>query len=155
MQDFKGIYLGFSPTDESDVLMGEIEITISDKTAKLRMATGLKIEEEEISLDDFETMTTEELKAIWKEGPDYSSRTAGFKGLSGHLQFIFFKDPSDEEPGLLIRTGGIGDMLGPTFLFSPAQIARGVFDKAVQAVENGEVGIFPRLRNNGKAELKK
>ena len=64
MQDFKGIYLGFSPTDESDVLMGEIEITISDKTAKLRMATGLKIEEEEISLDDFETMTTEDNNEI-------------------------------------------------------------------------------------------
>ena len=155
MQDFKGIYLGFSPTDESDVLMGEIEITISDKTAKLRMATGLKIEEEEISLDDFETMTTEELKAIWKEGSDYSSRAAGFKGQSGYPQFIFFKNPSDEELGLLVRTGGMADMLGPTLLFSSAQVARGIFDKAVQAVENGEVGIFPRLRNNGKAELKK
>ena len=49
-KSFEGIYLGFSPTDESDVIMGEIEITIRGADIKIRMATGLRIREEKMNI---------------------------------------------------------------------------------------------------------
>ena len=64
----------------------------------------------------------------------------------------FLQHPSDEEFGLLFRTGGMEDLFGPTVLFAPAQVERGVFEKALSALEKDNTGVIPRLRNNGKAE---
>ena len=39
----EGIYVGFSPTDESAVGMGEMQLTITPFSCEIKMATGLKL----------------------------------------------------------------------------------------------------------------
>lgn len=156
MNEFRGTYIGFSPTDESDVGFGELEITIDERLLKFRMATGLEIRKEEIPIDDLMPMTPEEAAAIWqKDTPgDIASRTIGFKGSSESPQFFFIKDPKEDEFGILVRIG-MGDILGPTILFSPSQVGSGRHEKFFLAVEQkfGRSGVIPRLKNNGRAEV--
>ena len=155
LKSFEGIYLGFSPTDESDVMMGEMEITIKGADIKVRMATGHRIQEEKISAVDFVQMTVREVKEIFKDGSEYPARTVGFKAReeSGFPKLLFLKNPAENEFGLIVRTGGMGEILGPTLLYSPSQIARGDYEKAVQNIElKAGKGVLPRLRNGGKAE---
>ena len=63
MKEFYGMYRGFTPTDESAVGIGELELTIGDEGLKVRIATGLGIQEESIPLHQFALMTTEEVAA--------------------------------------------------------------------------------------------
>lgn len=150
---FEGTYLGFSPTDESAVVMGEMEIVISHENIAVRMATGLKIETDTTNPADFISMTSEEVQAEFNSRSAIVDRTVGFRTENGHPKLLFLKDAADDELGLIVRTGGMGEMLGPTVLFSPDQVARGDFDKAVSEIEkNAGKGVLPRLRNNGKAE---
>lgn len=158
LKQFVGTYLGFAPTDESAVVCGEIEIIIDDEQIKIRHATGLKIEEKEIRVSDFEPLTREEVRAQFQEGQDasdHSLRMAGFKNKSGdHPLLLFTKDPQEGDLGLIVRMGGtVEECFGPMVLFSPAQVARGEYERAVDEMEQGfEKGILPRLRNEGKAE---
>jgi len=155
LKSFEGIYLGFSPTDESDVIMGEIEITIKGADIKIRMATGLMIQTEKMGVADFVQMTAQEVKEIFKDGSEYPARTVGFKARekSGFPKLLFLKNSAENEFGLIVRTGGMGEMLGPTLLYSPSQVARGDYEKTVQGIEQkAGKGVLPRLRNGGKAE---
>lgn len=153
MKAYEGIYLGFSPTDESAVGFGEMEITISEKDVEVRMATGLKIQEEKISVADFVPMTEQEVKEVFKDGSEYPMRTVGFKTEEGFPRLLFVNDPAENECGLIVRTGGMGEILGPTVLWSPFQVARGDYEKAVQSIEQtAGKDVLPRLRNGGKAE---
>lgn len=158
MQDFKGVYLGFAPTDESAVVSGEMEVTIDDERIISRHATGLRIQEEEILVSEFEPMTPEEVRDQYnegEEGAECSSGAAGFKNKSEYYPlFLFTKDPQEGDLGLLIRMGGmIEEVFGPIILFSPTQVARGEYEKAIEAIEvDAGRGVLPRLRNEGKAE---
>ena len=154
MREFKGVYRGFTPTDESNIGLGEIEISITDELVKFRIATGLKVVEEEFRIEDFRSLTEEEIKASWTKGtPDeVKSSATMFKHISGLPGFMFVKDLNTEDLSLVVQMG-MGDMLGPTVLLGPAQVERGEFEKAVSVIEQeAGAGILPRLRNNGKAE---
>ncbi|MBI2637441.1 MAG: hypothetical protein HYW88_00940 [Candidatus Sungbacteria bacterium] len=154
MKEFMGTYLGFSPTDESDAGYGEVEITIGEEMLTSRMATGLEIQEESFPLSMFEKMTPEEASLIWSGGApdDFKNRTVGFKSKED-LKLYFMRDPVEGELGLMIQ-GAMSDLLGPTFLLAPKQIALGLFEKALLKIEEDckMPGAIPRLHNNGKAE---
>ena len=154
-EGFEGTYLGFSPTDESDVGYGEIEITIKEGKIAVRHATGLGVHAEKMSMNDFEPMSAAEVAEHYEEGP-YAARTVGFKQKdSEYPQFFFLQNPQDQddEIALIVDTGGMAEMLGPTFLFNQEQVSRGVFEKTLSALEDeaGKKGIVPRLKNGGKA----
>ncbi|MDB5193987.1 MAG: hypothetical protein JWN50_1 [Parcubacteria group bacterium] len=149
----EGTYRGFAPTDESAVMMGEMEIVISRESVSVRMATGLKIETHVMKLSDFVPMAQEDVAAEYKPGAPVVSSILGFKMGDSGLKFLFMKDVMAEGPGLIVRTGGMGEMLGPTILFTPAQVARGDFDKVISEIEK-EAGknVLPRISKNGKAK---
>ncbi|OGZ05441.1 MAG: hypothetical protein A3C93_01065 [Candidatus Lloydbacteria bacterium RIFCSPHIGHO2_02_FULL_54_17] len=152
---FEGTYVGFSPTDESAVRMGEMEITIKGQEISMRMATGHRIQEEKMSTVEFVPMTAQEVKELFREGSKYPERTTGFKGTTGLPKFLFFRDPAENETGLIVKLGEMSEILGPTMLFSPAQVKRGDYEKALQNIEKqAGKGVLPRLRNGGKAEKK-
>lgn len=149
----EGMYLGFSPTDESAVVMGEIEMIIARDAISIRMATGLKIQAESMKADDFVPMTEQEIAAEYNPGSDAPAQLVGFRTNHGNPKLLLMKDKSAEGPGLIVRTGGMGEMLGPTLLFNPVQVARGDFDKAVAELEqHAGKGVLPRIRNSGRAE---
>ncbi|MBI2632809.1 MAG: hypothetical protein HYW78_00250 [Parcubacteria group bacterium] len=155
LETFRGTYLGFSPTDESAVGLGEIEVTIGPQKITTRIATGLEILEDDIDISEFRPMTDEEMKIMIQETSPYAARMKGFKNKNSEFPILLFiENPSENEIGLVINTGGMGEILGPTFLFSPTQVARGDYEKAIQLIENnyGKKGVIPRLRNDGKAE---
>jgi len=146
LSQFEGQYLGFAPTDESEVGMGEIEVIITSTIIKLRIATGRKIHQEELSTSDFQ-LTIEE---IGLETTDDNTEITAFKKWgSDYPKLIFLKDSKGS--GLVICTGGMGEMLGPTMLFGPASHAN--FQRAVDEIEKKfGTGVLPRLRNGGRAD---
>ena len=155
LNDYEGVYLGLSPTDESAVMLGEMEITISGRDVKIRMATGTKIQEERMNVAEFVSMKAQEVKEIFKDGSEYPARTVGFKTKRGFPKLLFLKDPKEDEWGLIVRTGGMGEILGPTVLYSPVQVVRGDYEKIVRNIEKeAGKGVLPRLRNKGMAEKK-
>lgn len=156
LKDLMGTYIGLAPTDESALVLGEIEITIDEKTVKIRMATGLTVQEEEVAADQLEAMTHEEAISLYEDGApeNHVARTVGFKpkgGVNG-VGFFFTLDPAEGEFGLIVR-GGLADLLGPTVLFAPSHVAAGLHEKAFAEMEKaaGMIGALPRLSNAGKA----
>jgi len=148
-----GTYRGFSPTDESPVGMGELEVSIIPGTMKVRHATGLEIDEGKIPLSKFFSMTREELSTVYQEGSEYLDKSVGFS-ING-IQYLFIPNASDEEFGLIIRGNEMADILGPTILHSPSQIQRGIYDKAAselndQFPDEFPRGCFPTLDTDGR-----
>ena len=148
MTGLEGTYLGFSPTDESAVMLGELEVKIDDRSLVSRMATGLEIRVESVPLTDFRQLLSDEIASMLQGGIEQAVRYRVYH--IGDAKFLFLPDASDEEPGLLI-TGGLADLLGPTFLYNPGQVERGLFERAVATIEGefGRVGVIPRLNNRG------
>jgi hypothetical protein len=134
IEQYAGTYRGFSPTDESPVVRGELELVIdaSASTIKVRMATGLELLEDEVSFSEARPLEKEEIASIYCEGSDYPARSSGFK-LAGRA-YVFLENPGEGEMALLVR-GGLGDLLGPTMLFGPAQLEQGLFEKAIAEIE--------------------
>ena len=64
---------------------------------------------------------------------------------------LFFPDTGNDEYGLLV-VGGLADLVGPTALYSPSQVKRGLFETDIQAIERNQPGALPRLSNNGRAQ---
>jgi|SRR3989338_2469545 len=150
---FEGTYVGLSPTDESAVGMGEIEITISVNVVKIRMATGLRIHEETIPSSELLLMSAAELAEIFKAGSPYAARTTGFKAKSGLPKLLFLDNAGEAEFGLVVKAGEMSEILGPTVLFSPLQIKRGLFEKLFKTIEEtAGADVLPRLQNDGKAK---
>ena len=163
----RGTYLGFTPTDESAVEFGELEAVIDETTIKLRYATGLEVTEEEvIGLDELVPLTEQELsdwlapvepnpageEAYDDEddnpalGPD---DLRGYK-LGQTALFLFRKDDSGDTPAVTIFSGGMSDLLGPSMLFTPDQVERGLHAKTIADIESeyGQTGVIPRLDGN-------
>lgn len=151
---FRGVYLGFAPTDESDIGMGELEISITESTLKSRMATGLEIQEETSPLSEFEIIDEESLLARGAgDNVNLDKLRGKIKGFKlGEMEYLFV--PGDEEGDVaLLIAGGLGDILGPTFLINPQMVERGVYKSMVAALakEHGK-DYLPRLSYGGKAK---
>ena len=147
-------YLGFSPTDESAIGIGEMEVIISDDKIKIRMATGLKISEEEIDISEFDVIAPED--AIL----EFASNSVKIENVVGelrhkrsHPKLIFLRESPQDDFGALVITGGMGDMLGPTALFGPAQVEKGQYADFLRKIEevHGQ-NVFPRLSSGGRAK---
>jgi hypothetical protein len=72
--------------------------------------------------------------------------------LTGGPKLVFVTKEEHEGADLLM-TGHMGDVLGPTFLFSSRQASKGHFEDALKYIEEdyGQMGIVPRLKTNGQA----
>lgn len=148
LEQLQGTYRGFAPTDESNIGLGELEISITQTFMKTRHAAGLRIDEEETPISEFKPMTRDELSGVYREGSPYINRSVGFS--IDEMKFVFLPDATDEEMGLLIRGNEMADMLAPTFLYNPEQIARGVYQKVIESIEaNAGKDCFPTLANGG------
>jgi len=147
-----GRYVGLSPTDESKIAMGEIELTISEEGFKIRHATGLKIQEEEFGLEDVRTLSEDEVRAQYNEGSDVYKGIDGFQIGEG-ATLLFTREPNEEDPRLVVRLGEFVEMLGITVLFDEDQIEGGVLNKIVKNASE-QVGDFPfpRLKYDGLHE---
>lgn len=152
---YEGTYHGFSPTDESAVAMGEMEMTLKDGKAFIRFATGHEIHEENFSLDGYVSISKAEFDAMSETGSaDSEGFLYGFKRPVGNSPVFIFA--SNEKGGecnqLLLMLGDLHDLLGPTILFSPEAIAHGDYDEEIRKVEQMYwPGVVPSLKNGGKA----
>ncbi len=149
IQKYFGAYLGLSPTDESKIALGEIELTIGENGIKIRHATGLKIQEEEFGLEDVRTLSEDEVRAQYNEGSDVYKGIDGFQIGVGSI-LLFVCEPAENEPRLIVRLGEFVEMLGLTILFDEDQVGGGIFDEIVTNATK-EVGEFPfpRLEYDG------
>ncbi len=155
LKELVGVYVGFSPTDESAVQLGEMEMTITENTVKLRMATGLEIQETSFPTDLLAPLSGEELEHWHKVNEHFRGRISVFRGLKNRssMLILFVENPAANEPAVNMTTGTMGDIICPTILLSEAQVARGDYETAIQRLEaQVRVGCFPRLRNGGRAE---
>jgi hypothetical protein len=151
-----GTYLGFSPTDESAVMCGEVEIVISDTDLRWRHAGGLYIDEATQPVSNFREMTRAEIATEFKSGASSIDKVVeGYVLIGGGPKLLFF-DPARLEKGefeLIVVLPDISAIFGPTLLFGPEQVTRGEFDEAIKVIEEqAGAGVVPRLRNNGRAE---
>lgn len=150
MKDFFGKYVGFSPTCESAVAMGEIEAVISEEKIVFRMATGLKIHYEEVPTSVFRRMSADQILDQFEPGTGPHDDVVGFMANEGYPILLFLRDETPEKYQLVVRTGGLGDVLGPTILFGPDHEAK--FEEAVKSVEIAfGKEVVPRLSRGGKA----
>lgn len=146
----EGTYKGFTPTDESAVMLGEIEVVIDDNWLLSHVATGLGIEEERVSVDLFERLSTRAIREM-----EINPRRFRIIEYPEGSTFIFSRKDSKKNAGVSVISGGITQLFGPWPLYTPVQVERGMFDQALDAIESdfGRVGIIPRLNNNGKAPV--
>jgi len=148
LKDLQGTYLGFSPTDESPMAMGELEVTVTENSLKFKSANAHNVEEMEAPISVFSSMTEEEMMQVWEEGSEYIEKSVGFTTPNG-MKYVFIPNPGDNEFGLIIRGNELADILGPTILFGPTQVKKGLYEKAVEMIEFGyEKGSFPRVNSN-------
>jgi len=152
VKEFNGRYLGFSPTDESAVGVGEMEVVINADKIKIRMATGLEIKEEEYLVEDFRRMTSEEIAALMYGRNVFDVELRAFRHSTDLPELLFFEDKKSKCLILWFRWGGVGESFGPTVLLSCANGTED-FDLCISKLEkmHGK-NLLPRLRNNGKAE---
>jgi len=115
LEKFFGTYRGISPTDDSPVAYGEMELILQRSHASIRMATGSRIMYETTPLA-LVPLSEDELRKHFKDDARYSSiqTTHGFRHEGG-LDFLFLTNPKKDKTTLVLR-GGMGDLLGPTVL---------------------------------------
>jgi hypothetical protein len=153
---FFGKYLGFSPTDESSIGMGEMEMVIGQEKIAIRMATGLKIHVESMDISEFEVVSPEDvLKEFLEKDSECPVKLENIVGELKHKRgapvLIFLRELEDTIDGIMM-TGTMADMLGPTYLLSQSQVDKGVFDEFVAKLEdNYGKNQFPRISKDGKA----
>ena len=157
LESFYGKYLGFFPTDESSMGLGEVEMIITAETIVIRMATGLEIQEEVVNTSEFEFVSeAETLKKLAEIGSIDNVPVVNIVGELRHISGVPTLTFVGEIGGgidIVSITGTMADLLGPTCLFSQAQIDKGVFNDCLAKLEEvyGK-DQFPRLANNGKAK---
>lgn len=158
IEKFYGVYRGFSPTDESDVGMGELEIIIDKDFVKWRMATGHCIHEEEFPSSELNYISKESLIAMStkpdsKEVKQYAETVTAFG--HGNMKYIFQPAPPEYAEYSLLVSGSMGDILGPTALAGgPSGVREEIYEKIIKELVDaigGEKEEFPTLANNGRA----
>lgn len=145
-----GTYHGLSPTDESAIAMGEAKIVITDDSLVLTHATGCEIRTDALPTDRFVPMTPEEVLALYKEGSVVVKGVVGFKGKEHGYPILLFFNESRSKQGMLMWTGGMGDILGPTMMSGPSLLSRLGFGIGTWLLDFRTKGGFPRFRYNGK-----
>ncbi len=147
----EGTYIGFGPTDESGVGLGELEVTIDSQAIKFRMATGLEIMEDEFEINDANELSPEEIMLLFEDSVDLPEDLKVFR--VGEVKHFLFSNEEADSPVLTI-IGGMGDLLGPTLLYSPEQVEAGRHEKSFEIIEThyGDESGIPRLQNNGRAK---
>jgi hypothetical protein len=141
MKELYGTYLGCSGLGEGlrayDV--GGIEITVNDEGFKIQLATALNAAEELlITVNELSPMSLKQIESECLISSPLVERTVGYCAQDGLLKFLFFKgDRRNNEFGLKVHIGGILSeyAIGPTFLYSPAQVASGAFEELVRSIE--------------------
>ncbi len=151
MKEFEGLYLGLSPTDESAVGLGEIEVLIDKEKFKVRIATGLEIQEQEYLLSDFHPMTPEELKRSLPAQHNPEVEVTAFKHFSNFPE-LWFLHVKDSAPILRLVTGGMGELFCPTILVNSTKGTKDYNLIVSKFEESSGKGAVPRLKNNGRAE---
>lgn len=148
IEAYAGTYIGLSPSDESAVGMGELEVTISERGATFRLASGLGIEIHEVEPDDTEEVPVDQLTSLL-ENPEAVPILRALR--VGH-QTLIFVSSENQSPEVAV-VGGAGDLLGPTLLFGPDQVAEGLHEQAFTKIENllNKAGVIPRLSHEGRA----
>jgi hypothetical protein len=157
-----GTFTGLSPTDESKIAMGEIQVTINTEGIEIRHATGLTVLREFVSLEQVRALTEAEVQKQFNDGSSHPKRVDGFQIGEG-VVLLFLRNPAKgrgfwfwrkpAEYRLVIRRGDFIEMLGPTVLYDEAQIADGNFEQIIKAATKS-VGQypFPRLQYEGLHE---
>jgi hypothetical protein len=149
------VYRGVGPTDESAAGLGEVELFVmNESTVKVRYATGLKIEEWTIDLNDLVELSKEE-----KNGAPYPI----FKSKTSDAKFIFSHPISlrgiinrlNRVHALIYFTGGMGDILSPILLYNSSQVRAGRHDQLINSLEKtfGK-NTVPRIAYEGKVPYK-
>ena len=157
LKDFEGTYVGFGPSDESEIGIAELSITINDQSLTARYATGLEIQVTETSVEDITEILIDESIARLGTEPDEipNARVFVTKILPTNnvVEYIFMGNSGEPEAPTLLVIGSMGDILGPTMLFSPTQVEQGYHERAFKKIEESKeaVGAMPRLDNNGLA----
>jgi hypothetical protein len=153
--ELNGTYRGFSPTDESGVCLGELEVVVSDETVDFRFATGLTIESESMPRALFRRLATEDIAGLYKEGTDIKGIVGYRVGEDGAIFLISKAHDTPEAPQVLVLnfiSEEIDVIFGYTYLYTPDQVKAGHFDRAVVTIETeqGDPGVLPRLENGGR-----
>lgn len=162
IQHYFGTFTGLSPTDESKIGAGEIQIMINEKGAKIRHATGLTIRHEFVPLEKVRTLTETEVKNQFSDGSNEHKRVDGFQLGEGAV-LLFWRNPAKAggfwfwrkpaEYRLVVRLGEFIELLGPTLLYDEVQVADGNFEQVIRtAVKCVGQYPFPRLQYKGLHE---
>lgn len=127
LKDFAGTYLGITPSDESVVVFGEVEVTIDETDVIARYATGNGIEEfftPDVQIRETDPAAKEpsirddsERARALRSGIDLDG-TRTFK--VGSLDYIFatLTSPDIKMPALIIE-GTMGDETAPHYALQP------------------------------------
>ena len=162
IQRYVGTFTGLSPTDESKIAMGEIQVTINQEGIEIRHATGLTVRYEFVSLKEVRTLTEAEVQKQFNDGSSEHRRVDGFQIGEGAV-LLFWRNPAKgrgfwfwrkpAEFRLVVRLGDFVEMLGPTALYDEAQVAEGNFEQIIRdAVKSVGRYPFPRLKYDGLHE---
>lgn len=154
--DLNGTYRGFSPTDESGVGLGELEVVITDDAISYRLATGSEIMSDQVPRSLLRELSANQVADLFNAGTDTTGTTAHVLGEDGAI-FLFLACrpdiPDDTVRVLLLRfvSEEIDAIFGPSRLFTPDQVAAGYFDQCLSDIEaeQGDPGVIPRLANAG------
>jgi hypothetical protein len=148
LTDFKGTYTGVSPTDESAVGVGELTIIIDEAGLTSKMATGLGLVEDSGPLTDTRELAPAEIGEIFGSD-EWAGKIRAFD--VGNLMYMFYIGAEEPHAPRLSIVGGMGDILGPTILFTSAQVEQGLHEKLIADIEQemGLPGATPRLSNQG------
>jgi len=149
---FHGTYRGVSPNFKPPMGVGELEVTISESYIVTKKATGLVVEEDQISTSLLKAMDSNDLKnmedmvqSMFISEEVHIGRCKGYEGAG--VTYVFFP-PEFTRGGLMVF--GSGPM--PEVLFSPEQIQKGQYTQMVDLIEADEgKGSVPTLANGGKA----
>lgn len=149
LSELYGTYKGFSPTDESACCQGELEVIINATGIKISHATGLTVDTDRISLNEFRRLPPERTANLFEPGafdPENDNVYAFQAGENGSI-FLFMPVIDNSKALDLIIKNGISDLLGPTMAFGPENIRNGTCQKTLEELErNG----MPLLKHGGK-----
>lgn len=161
-----GIYKGLAPTDESALIRGELIITIDDEEVGIEFATGHEVECSTTARSELRQLSLEEVEAMFVVAATPEETRAAAEAVIVHMigetsgaTFIEAKEvPEDVPKGiphiilLKLFSEEIDGIFGPSFLFTPDQVANGEFEMMVSDLEGSidAPGSLPRVANDGR-----
>ena len=152
MKRFFGKYVGLNFSSDSELGLGEFEVTISERKISSRLATGNGIQTESIATAGFRPLSDAEIGEDAQKSPeDAHLSVAGFRHQTGNPSLYFLTDAEKGIRALFVVTGGLAGFLDPIPLLDEAGVAQGELDKLIALAEGSDKGMLPRLANGGRA----